>query len=58
MVPRMISQIPTTIANVSIESNGYAGTTKPAMVLVNPKKIALLGRNLALEEAIRPKQPR
>src|SRR5208283_2270733 len=40
MPPRMVSQAPTTRANVSIESNGYASTTKPAMMLMNPKKIA------------------
>ena len=40
MAPRMVSQAPTTRANVSIESNGYASTTKPAMTLIDPKTIA------------------
>src|SRR5262249_45754706 len=38
--PRTISQMPTTNANVTIESNGYASTTKPARTLTMPKKIA------------------
>src|SRR5271157_3927550 len=40
MAPRMVSQAPTTRANVSIESNGYASITKPAMTLIDPKTIA------------------
>jgi hypothetical protein len=32
--------MPTTRANVTIESNGYASTTVPAMMLMTPKKIA------------------
>lgn len=37
--PRTISQMPATRANVTIESNGYASTTIPAMILMIPKKI-------------------
>jgi len=38
-MPMTISQTPTTTANVTIDSNGAASTTIPAIRLITPKKM-------------------
>ena len=42
--PMTISQTPTTMARVTIDSNGEAITTTPAMRLITPTKISSRGR--------------